>query len=198
MVDNNSTDLTREVATRFTSRHAHFRLLFEPETGLSHARNLGVRHARGEYVAFIDDDSIADRQWLEAARTIIQEKHPDIFGGAVRPIFPDGRPEWLEEPYATRGDRGESGWIDSGFIIGTNLFVLKALLDEYGGFDPRLGMKGDQLRYHEETQLIARAFRDRKAVYFSRALQVTDVVPEYKLSLAYYVYQKYRAGPTAY
>ena len=48
VVDNNSTDQTREVIEDFCRRHpGRFRYVFEPQQGLSHARNAGIREAQG-------------------------------------------------------------------------------------------------------------------------------------------------------
>lgn len=194
VVDNNSGDETRTVAEAWCAGHANRRYLFESRQGLSAARNCGLHHVRTEYVAFIDDDSTAAPDWLEQAGRIIDVHHPDIFGGAVQPLFPADKPPWLREEYAVRGDMGETGWLNEGFIVGTNIFFRTALLREYGGFDPRLGMNGERLSYHEETQLVQRALREKRLVYYSRDLRVWDTPPEYKLSLAYYIYTKYRAG----
>ena len=58
VVDNNSSDSTRERIEAFVRDHAtqNFRYVFEPEQGLSAARNAGIRASRGEIIAFIDDD----------------------------------------------------------------------------------------------------------------------------------------------
>lgn len=194
VVDNNSTDQTQEVATTFFKDFPHGKYLFEAQQGLSYARNLGWQEARGEYIAFIDDDSQADHLWLAHALTIITEKKPDIFGGPVFPLFPDGKPEWFKEQYGIRGDMGESGWINKGFIIGTNIFFRKSLLQEYGGFNPLLGMNGYNIGYHEETELVYRAFNEERKVYFARELIVKDVLPDYKKSFLFFLYSKYRVG----
>src|SRR5437773_274805 len=67
VVDNNSSDGTREVVGDFCRRYpGRFRYLFEPKQGLSSARNAGVVEARGDIVAFIDDDAIAQPTWLHS------------------------------------------------------------------------------------------------------------------------------------
>ena len=49
VVDNNSTDQTRDVVEDFQRRHpGRFRYVFESQQGLSHARNAGIREARGD------------------------------------------------------------------------------------------------------------------------------------------------------
>src|SRR5271168_746976 len=65
IVDNNSSDQTRQVIEDFRLRYPErIRYLFEPQQGISHARNAGIRESRGEILAFIDDDETADTGWL--------------------------------------------------------------------------------------------------------------------------------------
>lgn len=194
VVDNNSSDDTARVAADFIAGKANFRLIAEPKQGLSHARNKGLAEAQGEYVAFIDDDARAPENWLEIAARIIAEHSPDIFGGPALPILGCEIPIWYKESYGIRGDMGETGWLKEGFIVGTNIFFRKELLEEYGGFDPELGMKGDSVGYHEETAIVFRAFAEGRKVYYAKELAVRDHIPDYKFSLAHYLYFKYKVG----
>ena len=59
IVDNGSTDASREIVSRYPVR-----CLSQPKRGAAAARNAGVRAAAGELIAFIDSDCIADRAWL--------------------------------------------------------------------------------------------------------------------------------------
>src|ERR1700677_4197251 len=66
VIDNNSKDQTREVAEDFCRRYPdHFRYLFEPRQGKSNALNLGISEARGEVLAFTDDDVTVEPSWLQ-------------------------------------------------------------------------------------------------------------------------------------
>jgi glycosyltransferase involved in cell wall biosynthesis len=56
VVDNGSTDSTATVVSRYTN----VVLLYEPQPGSYAARNTGLRHARGEYVAFTDSDCVPE------------------------------------------------------------------------------------------------------------------------------------------
>lgn len=194
VIDNNSKDNTQEVVKKFEKKYSNFKLFFEQTQGLSHARNLGLKEASADHVGFIDDESRVGEGWIEEALKIIHEKKPDIFGGPTYPVFPDGKPEWFKHEYGIRGDMGETGWIEKGLILGGNMFCRKSLLKEYGGFDPRLGMKGDEIGYHEETKLVFRALREKKKVYYSKELAVKDIIPGYKKNLVFFIYQKYKAG----
>src|SRR3990172_9024422 len=98
IVDNNSTDKTREIAARFAPRIPRIRYLLEPQQGLSHARNRGIRESRGEIVAFVDDDVYFSPCWLEALASFFQRR-PDVscIGGKVVPHCEAARPSWLED-----------------------------------------------------------------------------------------------------
>ena len=60
LVDDGSTDRSAEIAERYVRSHSNVRLVHQPHSGPSDARNLGLDVARGEYVAFIDSDD-----WVE-------------------------------------------------------------------------------------------------------------------------------------
>lgn len=196
VIDNASGDDTYGFVTGYLSQYnlPNFTIIKEPEVGLSNARNRGLAETQSDYIAFIDDDARVPENWIETALQIITEHQPDIFGGPAYPIFPSGKPEWYKDEYGVRGDMGETGFIKKGFIIGTNIFFRRELLIEYGGFDPELGMKGNSIGYHEETRLVNRAFAEDRKVYYSKELFVRDYIPDYKLSLAFYIYGRYKSG----
>src|SRR5580658_9941527 len=65
VVDNNSSDRTHEVVEALSHLHpGRFRYLFEPRPGKSYALNAGIGQARGDIVAFMDDDVSVDPAWL--------------------------------------------------------------------------------------------------------------------------------------
>src|SRR5919109_2420377 len=67
IVDNNSNDNTKEVIDSFINKSSlHVKYVIERHQGISHARNMGIREARGHIIAFTDDDCIVDRYWITA------------------------------------------------------------------------------------------------------------------------------------
>src|SRR5215472_10512894 len=65
VVDNKSTDQTREVVEDFShDSGGRVRYLLEPERGKSYALNAGIANARGEVLAFLDDDVTVEPTWL--------------------------------------------------------------------------------------------------------------------------------------
>lgn len=196
IVDNASNDKTPEIVAELVKSYDHtfIRVIQEDKIGLSHARNRGLSETSTPYIAFIDDDARVTKNWISTAKAIIEKYQPDIFGGPAYPIFPSGKPEWFKDEYGVRGDMGETGFITKGFIVGTNIFFRRELLIEYGGFDPELGMKGNRIGYHEETRLVNRAFNEARKVFYSKELYVHDCIPDFKRSLAFYIYARYKSG----
>src|SRR5436305_8400951 len=97
VVDNNSTDKTREVVESFIARgHANLRYVFEGKQGLSHARNAGIAAARAPIIAFTDDDVRAASDWVASIKRVFDE-HPevDFVGGKVLPRWEAEPPSWL-------------------------------------------------------------------------------------------------------
>src|SRR5688572_27730028 len=65
VIDNGSTDETQKtIATAATQSRHPLRGIYEPEKGIVPARNRGIREARGRWIAFFDDDQLADSRWL--------------------------------------------------------------------------------------------------------------------------------------
>lgn len=87
VVDNNSTDRTVEIVTRFIADHpdSNVRLLHQDaEQGLIPTRNYGLNHATGDILGRVDADSMLRPDWVEQATRIFTE-HPDVMG-ATGPV----------------------------------------------------------------------------------------------------------------
>ncbi|PZO12591.1 MAG: glycosyl transferase [Leptolyngbya foveolarum] len=95
VVDNNSTDHTREVVQHYQTHpqidwpdRISLRYEFEPQQGAGFARNLGVRTARSSLIGFLDDDNLPWINWIRAAYKFAQQ-HPQVgvFGSRIRGKF---------------------------------------------------------------------------------------------------------------
>jgi glycosyltransferase involved in cell wall biosynthesis len=120
-----------------------------PVAGLSRARNTGLAQARGEVIAFMDDDCEAAPNWLAVLAAAFSE-HPDlefIGGSMLAPPKPAGTglgrcphwepPELLYDPLACRHQRPP----EFGFV-GGNFAFRRTVIDKVGLFDPCLGVGG--------------------------------------------------------
>src|ERR1044071_1939172 len=85
VVDNNSTDKTREVVEGYIERgHENLRYVFEAKQGVSYARNTGIAKARAEIIAFADDDVRVAKDWVAKIKAEF-DAHPEIdfLGGKI-------------------------------------------------------------------------------------------------------------------
>jgi glycosyltransferase involved in cell wall biosynthesis len=96
VVNNGSTDDTADVASRFAADSPiHTRCVLEPRSGSSYARNRGFFEARGDFVLFIDDDAIADHNWVTALIMEMERRRLDAACGMVLPRWSAKPPRWL-------------------------------------------------------------------------------------------------------
>ncbi len=195
VVDNNSTDKTPEVAKEYLERR-NFRYIKEEKQGLSHARNAGFVAARGEYVAYIDDDAKADREWVKNIIAFIR-KRPEVFafGGPYRQFSLNNPPAWFKDSYGSWGlgseERpiGENEWLN-----GTNMVFRRLILVEVNGFDASFGMSGNMVRYGEETNLLIKIKKMRRPIYYVPDMVVYHLFLEYKQRVGWFLKSSYAAG----
>jgi GT2 family glycosyltransferase len=141
VVNDGSTDETPNIAGSFPE----IRLITVVNGGLSAARNVGMRAARGEIIAYIDDDAYPDPHWLHyLADAFLRTPHVAI-GGPNIPPRGDGS---IAECVAN----APGGPIHvlltdevAEHIPGCNFAVRKAALEEIGGFDPTFRAAGDDV-----------------------------------------------------
>ena len=97
VVDNNSTDDTRATIEGFIARgHSNIRYVFEPNQGITHGRNAGIAAARGDIIAFTDDDVYVTDNWIATIKRAFAE-NPDVdfIGGKILPQWTEPPPSWL-------------------------------------------------------------------------------------------------------
>jgi hypothetical protein len=184
VVDNASTDATRELVTRELSGIPQLRYLLEPRLGVSHARNAGWRAARAPLVAYLDDDAVAAPDWLACAVSAFAAagSAPGCLGGPVLPIWEVPRPAWLPDellPYLTvlELEQGPGPMPRGKFLYGTNSVFPRERLAEIGGYAPELGPIGRWHRSGEDT-FVQKQLRERgHALWYDPSLRVQHRVP---------------------
>jgi glucosyl-dolichyl phosphate glucuronosyltransferase len=197
VVDNNSSDNTRQVASVYVNKYSYFRMLFEPCQGLSHARNRGWMEAHGQYVAYIDDDAIANPDWISSIVDFI-ERHPDsgIFGGPYAAYYLIPKPNWFPPEYGSLqlGDKERRVKLGSEWISGSNMVIRKDLFYQHGGFDVRLGMTGGKAAYGEEVNLFISMHGKGIQIFYVPSIRVKHLVAGYKMSLNWLLLSGYSVG----
>ncbi|ABK19216.1 glycosyltransferase [Syntrophobacter fumaroxidans] len=140
VVNDGSTDGTGEIAAEYG-----FKVINTTNHGLSSARNTGMRAAKGEIVAYIDDDARPDPHWLTyLAYTFLTTDHVGV-GGPNLPPPEDG-------PIAACVANSPGGPIhvlltdqEAEHIPGCNMAFRKSALEAIDGFDHRFRIAGDDV-----------------------------------------------------
>ncbi|MBW6435279.1 glycosyltransferase family 2 protein [Actinoplanes hulinensis] len=155
VVDNApATDATAEVA-RSAARRGPVDYLLEPKPGLSFARNTAEAATRGEIVAWIDDDELADRYWLaEVARALVENPEADVVSGVIVPAELETRAQiWFEQFGGHSKGRGFRPDVFGPhtahrqsplyplppFGTGANMTFRPGVIERIGGWDNALG-----------------------------------------------------------
>ncbi len=135
------------------------RLIACPILGLSAARNAGIAEARGELICLLDDDAVAEPEWL-ARLCAAFDAHPEtgVIGGHIHLKIPDPRPPALKPGWEKYWSQFVTGNVDYAevrywweFPWGANWSARRAALLAIGGFRVRYGRVGDNFWGGEEV-----------------------------------------------
>lgn len=88
IIDNGSTDASGQIAERYAAQDKRIRVIHRERGNIGAGRNTGLDAARGEYIAFIDDDDWAEPDFLEFLLKLLVENQADVaICGATDKIF---------------------------------------------------------------------------------------------------------------
>lgn len=170
------------------NKQSNFKVIFNPENkGLSYSRNIGMRQATGEIIAFIDDDAIPDPKWAETiTNTFEADDDVGAVTGDVIPLWEDAQlsrfPKelhWMIScSYVMTPTRLEE--VDRGF--GTNMAFRRAVLNQVGTFDTNLGIKGKNWVGGEDSDMFLRVREFGKRVIFNPDAKVFHKVYAERIS----------------
>ena len=132
------------------------RYLHAADPGLSRARNTGLAHARGDILAFTDDDCYPQPDFLRALVDAFNEDGPGFVGGRVVLHDPDDARICVKDLPGRTSTFCHGDLVRAGVIHGANMAVTRDVLRAVGEFDPLLGA-GSVCVAGEDTDYIARA-----------------------------------------
>jgi glycosyltransferase involved in cell wall biosynthesis len=168
--------------------------------GLADARNSGIALARGEIIAFIDDDADADSHWLE--RLVDSYRDPAVIGngGRIVPVWEEGPPPaWLADEFlwvigCTYRGMAKNGPVRN--VIGCNMSFRSSVFEEVGSFNTEIGRLGNQPLSCEETEMCIRALKrwpEKRIVYAADAVVHHHVSPS-RRTIRYFARRCYFEG----
>jgi GT2 family glycosyltransferase len=158
VVDNNSTDQTRVVVDGVVKAGcANVKYLFEVRRGKSFALNTGISAAKGEIIAFLDDDCIVTPGWLACLAKEFRN-NPECAGIGGRVELYDSR----DRPVTIRTSKKKQAFSSSGqlfsLIPGCNMAFIRTVFHQAGNFDVRFG-PGTLIASAEDADFIYRVYK---------------------------------------
>lgn len=200
VIDNNSSDSTKEVVKPFTEKFSTIKYHFESKQGLSEARNLGISLSLGDIIAFVDDDVYFEPSWLIEVMRIFQD-YPEAscMGGKSIPQFESGKPEWIENEFFGYYGSTNSGDVTKWMLypehpFGLNMAFKCNVFHRIGLFNENLGRKKKNLLSGEESEFFFRVQQaNLKVIYNPRALLYHRISSE-RTSKEWILLRHYWAG----
>lgn len=192
VVDNNSTDNTKDIVKEISLVYNNLNYCFEPNPGIAFARNRGIKEAAGDIIAFTDDDCIVDKNWLAIIKETFAISNPDCIGGKINPVWEGAKPAWL-----TRKLYGRLALLDYGSepmelvsddrsLYTANMALRTAVFRKYGAFQETIGRKADRLFSGEDTAYVERLIMNKAKVLYQPTMVVGHIIQKNRLRKNYF------------
>ncbi|MFL6275730.1 MAG: glycosyltransferase [Blastocatellia bacterium] len=195
VVDNNSTDDTRQVVEGYAAAsRCAVRYLSEHRQGVSYARNAAIAAARAPWLAFFDDDVMVARDWLlKIKQRFDAHRDIDYVGGKVLPRWEVAPPAWLLPdnwaPIAAQDYGDELFVVDAETtrgLISANLAIRRRALEAVGGFRTELQRVRDGIGSMEDQELLERLAHAGFRGLYAPEIVVWADVPRTRMTRRYH------------
>jgi glucosyl-dolichyl phosphate glucuronosyltransferase len=169
--------------------------------GLCRARNTGWKNARGNVVAFLDDDAIASPVWVENILAGFRDFHPrpGVVSGKIEPIWEAARPGWLSDNIVwalcvLNASKRPLISRDRPRMAGTNMAFERAILEDVGGFDVSLDRRGRKLISNGDILVGHRIIRKGHSCLYHPDICVKHHIPPGRLTQSWFIRRMYWEG----
>jgi len=213
IIDNNSTDNTREILNDYIHNHKNYniRYILEEKQGISYGRTRACTESASDYVIFLDDDETANPDWLGSYyETILRHPESVIIAGKILIKYMSGCTEWTSkyiEDWFGAYDFGENEIEITEDRIKTkqicypnagNMAVKVSFIKEIGGFNPEFGRIKDQMLGGEEVIIAKEALKRNKKIYYCPKASINHHILPERANIKFLKYKHLKGGETFY
>lgn len=203
VVDNNSTDGTKAVAEKWMAlANPKFpvRYVFAGEAqGIAYTRNVSIDAAEGNVLAYIDDDALPEKDWIQRIIHNFADETVAAAGGKVIPAWSEPPPDWIIQPElspaigATQyGEVFREMTVKMAPLAG-NMAVRKDWAQAIR-FDPRFGKVGRDMKSFEEIEFADRLCRSGGKMIYDPQMIVYHYLPKERMTKEYVSSRRYGDG----
>ncbi len=198
VVDNNSSDATREVVAQIAGQAGPpIRYVFEPKQGIPYARNRAIEESMAsDFMVFIDDDEVPRPGTLESAVNAFSREHAQCVGGKVKVrIAPEDRPPWLGNDllgFLAETDHGEEPfWVcdETTPIWTANVGYQTTLFKTHPNlrFDARYNRKGHKIGGGSDRVMFRELIKLKVPIRYCPDMVVEHFVESWRLRRSYFL-----------
>jgi len=207
VIDNGSTDDTKEVSLSYNDKIRNLRYIFCRSPGLMAARHMGCDKAKGKILCYLDDDSLVDKSWLQGISDAFCDEEVAIAGGPCIPEYEVMPPNWVEYFWSLTEYGKVNGFlslIDFGdkmlninpiYIFGCNYSIRKKILLDYGGTNPDyMPEKYSQFLGDGESGLSMKIADSKYKTIYDPRIKIRHLIPASRLTVEYFCWRRYYNG----
>lgn len=207
VIDNGSTDNTKEVTESFTGIIKNLHYLYCAQPGLMAARHMGCHEARGDILCYLDDDSLVTPKWLQGMEESFSHNNVVIAGGPCIPRYETLPPDWLDY-FWSETEYGRTNYflslldfgnqfkmIPSVYIYGCNYAIRKKTFIDHGGTLPDYYPREMyQFIGDGESGLSFKLQRKGFLAAYHPKARIDHMIPSSRLTLDYLCWRRYYNG----
>jgi len=205
VADNGSTDDTRAIVEAAAAKAdaPRVRYLFVAEPGKSNAVNAALAVAKGEVLAFTDDDVLPEPSWIARLVAAFEETGADFVAGRIFARWEEPPPPWMSPAFygvlaiPDNGDRRlriEPGVPTNVMAIGANMAIRRHVVARIGGLRADLGKLAGTLRTAEDHEFFLRMLHAGFRGVYEPTATVRHWVPRDRMKLTYVSRWLYQNG----
>ncbi|MBW2693612.1 MAG: glycosyltransferase family 2 protein [Deltaproteobacteria bacterium] len=189
VIDNDREESAASVARSRSGSIGPIRYCVEPRQNIALARNRALSEASGEWVLFIDDDEVADENWVSEYLKLAEREPCDGAFGPVLIRLEEVVTPWLDvETFYTRRRHPTGELLAAGDLYTSNAFLGRRLFDERS-FDPAYGITGG-----EDSELFGRMLRSGARFLSCDEALVVEFVPPERHRFGWLAQRAFRGG----